>query len=454
MKRDKTEVVNQAGKKLVVSISDTPSKKKQGRPSVAVRVKGAAPIFFKSRDEADNYRSTVVAAHMQGGTYDPAERGTVSAAIDHYCAVQEGRYKADAIAWTTMDTNIRNARDWIETRDKIVKAEFVDLPADHWKCRSKGRYLKDDQGAFVWDITPRVGVGSMPLDTVSKKLIRDEWLESFFDDRDNKTKREKLTALKCAFDLAVDEGWCLHNPAAQIALDADKYGQSEEEIEEGAIVRLPPAHILKIINEAEKVEPTVGNVKWCYSLAIAFFAHTGLRVGEFCALKWKFVDFENERIYVRTAARREPQGEVRYGQPKQVKKGLTRGRRSVFLTPELVKALREWKMRSPKSGDDDRVFQRHTLTVFKNTQSLLRETLYPACDAAGVDPLNFLDLRHFFASLCVSEYGDNWERIADLMGHESTATTRKHYAEWIDNEKRDRADAAAYGERTGWRARG
>ena len=423
---------------IKIKISESPAKRAIGRASYSVRLSGKNPEWFHTKDEALTRKVELERQHHNGGIILKAESGTLRAAVELYAESQKQRVAENKIGYQHGYHSRHSAYDWIETKRAVLKDDCLELPADHWKLKRR-KHIKEHV------IEPRlfegVEVGAIKCSEISAADIKD-WLV-FFAGRSDKTKREKLTSLQQAFDIAVDQKWAHHNPARGVKLEATKYGETELEAEAGTIERLPVDKIRELIKAAIEVETTVGNTPWCDGLALSFAAQTGLRFSELAALKWKFIDLDKKRVYVRTAARKSQDGtRVEVGITKSVKSGqISKSRRSVFLTANLIAALKEWKLRSPLSGDDDRVFLTHRLRMHETSEHLRRNVLHPACDKVGLERIRFHDLRHFFASLCVAKYGAKWDKIADRLGHESSATTRKHYAEWIEDVEGDEEDA-------------
>ncbi len=56
----------------------------------------------------------------------------------------------------------------------------------------------------------------------------------------------------------------------------------------------------------------------------------------------------------------------------------------------------------------------------------VRRALRQLCETAGLPPLTLYDLRRTAGSLLV-DAGVHLECVADLLGHSSVATTRRHY---------------------------
>jgi integrase len=164
-------------------------------------------------------------------------------------------------------------------------------------------------------------------------------------------------------------------------------------------------------------------------------AGTGLRSGELFALPWSCVDLEHGQLHVRRSVSwaRVP-GETapvrfRFFAPK------TRaGVRTLPLAPELVRALKVWKLQCPPTADD-LVFPSERRTPLHRS-TVLRTVLYPACDRAETRRFNLKSLRHYFgSSLILRDGGKQLARVADLMGHSSPVVTLKVYAHWLRDEE-------------------
>lgn len=155
---------------------------------------------------------------------------------------------------------------------------------------------------------------------------------------------------------------------------------------------------------------------------------TGMRIGELVELRWSDVDFAAGVVRVRS--------------------GKTEAAaREIVLMPALGKRLREHKLASDHSGDDDYVFGTvvGTQTSVRNLQ---RRGLQRALEDSGVEHCRFHDLRHTFASILVGQ-GLDVTFVADQLGHSDPAITLRVYAKLFDpKRRRDEARArleAAFG---------
>ena len=180
-------------------------------------------------------------------------------------------------------------------------------------------------------------------------------------------------------------------------------------------------------------------------------ALTGLRASELRGLRWTDVDLKAGEIHVRQRADRY----CVIGAPKSAS-----SRRAIPLAPELLTALKTWKLACP-IGEVGLVFPTAKGRVEHHVNML--RSLAPAMVAAGVvdkhgKPKYALHaFRHFFASWCI----DPKERggrelpakvVQQLLGHSSVVMTLDRYghrsraAMTAPNLRRRRGRSAVLGE--------
>jgi integrase len=160
-------------------------------------------------------------------------------------------------------------------------------------------------------------------------------------------------------------------------------------------------------------------------LLTAIFA--GLRASELRGLRWSDVDLKSHVLHVRQRADR--YGKI--GSPKS-----KAGHRTVPLAPQIVQALREWKLLCPKGTG--LVFP----AVSGTAVALHNNTVRPftaAVRAAGVvnqdggpKYTGLHALRHFYASWCINPkdrggLGLSAKVVQELLGHSSIAMTMDTY---------------------------
>lgn len=149
----------------------------------------------------------------------------------------------------------------------------------------------------------------------------------------------------------------------------------------------------------------------------------GLRPGEAMALTWPCVDLDSDPgvLHVRHYLRRGPEG-MFLGAPKT-----TYSARSLDMPTFVTDALRahsEGPQTRPEGLWRDLVFPTGAGTPHGHRN--LRRALRGLCVQAGLPVLTLYDLRRTAGSLLVDS-GVHLECVADLLGHSSVATTRRHY---------------------------
>jgi len=324
-------------------------------------------------------------------------------------------------------TFVQLADDWIAEQAALRDRGSI---AQHWygNCETYKRQLVDlfgDRPLREWvDNEPHfVGL-----------------FAAKFGNQAVKTQNNKKNALANILEPAVAKRILGHNPATAISIYATDHLASEDEIEaksnnydyDREFFRAMCAHALEVM-------------PGCFGVMTNFLAMTGVHVGEAAALRWRNLNMRGEYpwVHVVVSRRKAKDGWVNGGVKNTKKdKGLTKRDRHIPLPPDLVAMLRDWRVRSESSQDDDFVFpkvdgkpqngadhfrveqfQRHVEPFLKVFNQQRR-----AEGCGDVTPISPIDLRHFYATRLLQEYGADWGRVADLMGHSSADFTRRQYA--------------------------
>jgi integrase len=264
---------------------------------------------------------------------------------------------------------------------------------------------------FIFDNTR--GLRQRKIMDVTTAYIEAEIVPAIFRQA-HSTGLNRFNTLRQLLKYAVKNNWARTNPCREVDLPA-------KEIKMEGAPRISREDIKLIIANAGE-----------YALRIKFAALTGVRVGEQIATTWDNIDLDGSAYHVRQSAR--------HGQSGSVK---TRaGIRSLALPDHLVADLCEWKMAQPLK-------QRAKGLVFPTTEGNLadgnnwrKRGLHPACDRAGIPRIRWHDLRHHFASVLL--FGNNKltdAQITQFLGHTSIDFTRKIYAHWLADPRRDKAIA-------------
>lgn len=173
-----------------------------------------------------------------------------------------------------------------------------------------------------------------------------------------------------------------------------------------------------------------------YRLIFELAAETGGRLGEVLGLEWQHIDFEGDSIHF-------VQQLDRKGNRARLK--TSRSRRWVEVTPGLTARLRELRVSSPASTDNDLVFVSRTGTALDH-RNVAGRVMARAVTAAGLDDVmrgdevivrapTFHDLRHSHASALIAQ-GWDVEEVSSRLGHADVAITQQTYVHAFDHAKR------------------
>jgi integrase len=191
------------------------------------------------------------------------------------------------------------------------------------------------------------------------------------------------------------------------------------------------------IPTTEEISRMVKAAKGKLRVLLMTATSTGLRSSELRGLRWDDVDLKHGELHVRQRADRWN----KIGPPKS-----EAGRRTIPLGPELVLALKEWKLACPK-GEHDLVFPTSTGAI-EHHKNMLR-SLQPIMKAAGVVKKGYglHSFRHFFASWCINPKDRGGRQFTAqvaqaLLGHSSIVMTLDVYGHLFPRGD-DRAELAA-----------
>jgi integrase len=227
-----------------------------------------------------------------------------------------------------------------------------------------------------------------------------------------------LTPLREMFGHAVEWEYLAANPAAG--------------------VRRPRAeHREMRVLSAEEIRELLAAVRPEWHTFFLCAATTGVRLGELLALRWGDVDWDRQRLWVRRSITRK--GTIQ--EPK------TRGSvRAIAITPTLVAALREHRMRSSFKTETALIFCTANGTPLDGV-NLVRREFKPSLRRAKLPDVRFHDLRHGFASLLIAQ-GEHPKLISEQLGHASVKITMDRYGHLMDQsygEASSRLDAVLFG---------
>ncbi len=208
-------------------------------------------------------------------------------------------------------------------------------------------------------------------------------------------------------------------------------------IHEKPILRLNQEEMIRMLNQAETGEGMTQGQRRFQKLTakrdyamLALFLGTGIRVSECVGLNVSDVNFEENAFLV-----------TRKGGNQVV----------LYFPPEVASALAEYleerKEVETLPGHEDAFFlslQRRRITQ-RAVEKLVKK--YAAIAAPLKPRISPHKLRSTFATNLYHETGDIY-LVADVLGHSSVDTTRKHYADMTDQRRRSAARAVHLPETT------
>jgi len=235
------------------------------------------------------------------------------------------------------------------------------------------------------------------------------------------TAEKRIKVLKAFFNFCQGKGWVNLNP-----LDKVSFGLSTEISDRAP--RIQPETIKQLLKNGLNGETLV-------SRAMIITAITsGIRQGELRALPWGSVNFDDQTIYIKQAVKTETS---KIGEPKT-----KRGFRTIPVPAETIQLLRELKVQSFYTSNDDLVFG--SAAGLPKQKKTLRELIKRTSERAGITAIIWGDMRHFFASVQLSALGEDWAEVAALMGHSNPSFTYRQYGHYSKNEaKQQKARSAA-----------
>src|SRR5680860_441472 len=166
---------------------------------------------------------------------------------------------------------------------------------------------------------------------------------------------------------------------------------------------------------------------------------TGMRPGEYKALQWKDVNFQNSAITVRRSLNNK----------REIQETKTaKSRRSIQMIPALTRALAEHKRRqaedrlasAEESENNDLVFATGEGEPLRH-RNLVRRHFKRILERAGLsEDVRLYDLRHSCATLLLAS-GVNPKIVQEILGHSSPMLTLAVYSHVTPNMQQDAVGA-------------
>ncbi|CVK18773.1 tyrosine-type recombinase/integrase [Sporomusa sphaeroides] len=262
--------------------------------------------------------------------------------------------------------------------------------------------------------------------TQLKKLQRVH-IQEFFNKKGEKLSPSTLKLIKAvlndALNMAMVDGYITKNPLVKIALPA------------AAAKKIKPLvkdEIVKLLKAAEGSP---------FYTIIYLAIHTGARKGELAALKWDNVDFKSKRIHIQHSVKHD-----RANRKYIIGSTKTDCSRFIPIHDTVIAELKRHKAKQAAAqlelGD---VYEKNNLVFAKPAGEILSLTVLASkfndiVKESGIERRTFHDLRHTFASICISRK-ENIKALAEYLGHSDVGITYNTYGHLMPGDKENIANA-------------
>ena len=332
--------------------------------------------------------------------------------------------------------NDTKGRNYAERQAKLIEKELLNETFEYaeWfplskKCIRFGSkvklHLTFEQVASEWkSIAERsLKVGEMKAGTY-KKYVSDlkqllprfggivinniavEDVENYryalLDDLSKKTVNCRMTPLRRIFEYAYTKGYIKEDIMGRVKNfnidlpDIEPFNQAE--------VNAILTHLKEKNQKA-------------YNMFVILF-HTGMRIGEVLAMKWKYFDemFQSYNV-------REQFTDRKLEDPKTKS-----SKRTVPLTEEAMRALKDQKQHTYLKSEF--IFCNQYGEPWLSSEHIMRQVWTPTLKKLGIAYRIIYQCRHTHASLSILA-GDNLAHIAERMGHKNVGTLITRYAKYV-----------------------
>lgn len=227
--------------------------------------------------------------------------------------------------------------------------------------------------------------------------------------------KRKLASLRSFYGYYNKQGLMKKNPAFQVDMP---------KIHDQAITRLDVNEVAELLDNVESGNKLTKNqlvmheeLKTRDLALLTLLLGTGIRVSECVGLDVNDVDFDNDRIKI-------------------IRKG---GAESfVYFGDEVRSALLDYmeerKELSPSAGHENALFisRNNKRLCVRSVENLVKKYARTVTTVKHITPHK---LRSTYGTNLYQESNDIY-LVADVLGHKDVNTTRKHYAEIVDNNRR------------------
>lgn len=317
--------------------------------------------------------------------------------------------KKDAQKFLTAKLREKDLGKFVEPVALLTKAFLAEWLNDIARTRVREATFDGYKGIVDYYLNP--AIGSERLCDLTPEHIQRVYGNLQRKGLSARTVRYVHSVLSSALNHAERQGMIFQNPCKRCQLPK----QHKKEMN-----YFTPVEVRKFLAAARDSKQFA-----MFVLAI----ETGMRPGEYLALQWQDIDFENASVSVRRTVKVKKGGGFYFSTPKTAKSN-----RLLTLSNELIDALKTHRIEQLKSKMQNRdVYRDHDL-VFPNEignplliGNVRKRYFNQIISKTGLPKIRLYDLRHTSATMLLAE-GEHPKVVAERLGHASTNLTLDTYS--------------------------
>ena len=334
----------------------------------------------------------------------------------YFSTREEAQHYIDELNKETSKQN-KSSEAWKWTWAQLAEAFVEHIKQEYRDCERTESYVNEKIRHIdcVLDcVVDGKQIADMRVADLTKGMVAHQVMNQIKINRTVKTVKNICISMSVLTKFGILEGCRESNVWVQIEF---KGGKSSKGRDKAPLI------------QKEIIDNIIANMCPRWQLITKFAANTGVRQGEQRALTWGQVNLEKGRIEIDRAIKHKT---VTADDPKT-----KAGKRIIPLTHELKAALKELYIKQGRPNDPTRlVFGTEFNRPITSAKYLKRIT--EACRRAGVGPIRWHDLRHFYASTIMKVYNINdvedMRKVKQYMGHSNIRITDDIYGHWLADE--------------------
>ena len=303
--------------------------------------------------------------------------------------------------------------------DRKTVQEVYELWLEIYKADVRGSTLRNAKS--TWKSNMENEFGSSYIDSIDI-----DHLQSFATKlaENHVNYRSVLNLLHRVIKYAIKRDWCDRDPFDKIMIPKKTKAKSKH-----------PDNNFYTLYELKLFLECAKDLKAKYYTYFMTTGNLGCRPSEALALKWKDIDFQDKKVFIRHSISADADGHKLYGPTKTASSV-----RKVPLSDQLAVALKEYKKETIYNKADDFIFHKDDGDFYEHTApDAWIKIIYNNYALRKITPHGF---RHTLATLLNNEKNStNIKDIQYLLGHKNASTTMDIYSHFTKENEEHVADS-------------